>query len=329
MMASPKKMKGLTLLKRLCRRTSRPKYKRLKFLGSGTTAKAYVGRIQRKILVVKEVDIDTDIVFCDTDNARGVENKSICLHGFYEAYWTWQKYSKDGAHTLCRASSWRVESVCASVLSSTNTYLPSDVFLPLTQSWTTKQKRFIAMPFAGRELGDWELTTPRLKSVLLQVMVALYWAQHLHHFKHHDLHSSNVFFHNEDVPELWSLPDGRKVRLPDTSIRAVIADFGHASITDDGYRFTRMDVKDLDVGPGWGRWNSRLEGNEGYDLAVLLQSLLSEVEDLSSQKFLWQLLYAMKSVHPFRMTKLGRPSENVRVKMHDLFSHKELAHFLV
>ena len=318
----PKKMKGLGLLKRLCRRTRRPKYKRLKYLGSGTTARAYVGRIHRQILVVKEIPMDTDIVFCDTEQSRGLEHKHIILHGFYEAYWTWQKYSKDGAHTLCRASSWRIETICASLLMSVNKHLPCDVFLGLTHSWTTRYKRYIAMPFAGKELGEYELSTSRLQSVVLQVMIALYWAQDVHQFKHHDLHSSNVFFHNETVPETWALPDGRLIRLPDTSIRAVIADFGHASLTDDGYRFTRMDVKDLDVGPGWGRWNSLLEGNEGYDLAVLVHSLLGEVSSSNSQVFLWSLANAMKSIHPFHMTGKNRPSGNVRVTMFDLFSHE-------
>ena len=318
-------MKGLTLLKRLSRRMRRPKYKRLKYLGSGTTARAFLGRIQKRICVVKEISIDTDIDFCDTEQSRGIEHKDILLHGFYEAYWTWQKYSRDGAHTLCRASSWRIESICASVLMSVNKRLPCDVFLGLRHTWTTRYKRYIAMPFAGKELGEWELSTSRLQSVVVQVMIALYWAQDLHQFKHHDLHSSNVFFHNEPVPEIWALPDGRLIRLPDTSIRAVVADYGHASLTDDGYRFTRMDVKDLDVGPGWGRWNSRLEGNEGYDLAVLVHALLSEVSVSTSQVFLWTLANAMKSIHPFRMTGKNRPAANVRVTMFDLFSHEMFA----
>ena len=184
------------------------------------------------------------------------------------------------------------------------------------------------MPFAGKELSDWELSSSRLQSVVVQVMIALYWAQHLHHFKHHDLHSSNVFFHDEQVPEVWTLPDGRRVRLPDTSIRAVIADFGHASFTDNGYRFTRMDVKDLDVGPAWGRWNSRLEGNEGYDLAVLVDTLLAEVDAKPSRLFLTSLMRAMTSIHPFHMTAKHRPVTNVRVTMFDLFNHDMFAHLI-
>jgi hypothetical protein len=178
------------------------------------------------------------------------------------------------------------------------------------------------MPYAGDVIADLILPLNSMISIVIQVLVALCWAQKICHFKHHDLHSENVFVKFCKVQEEWPLPDGSSIRVPDTGVQAVIADYGQSAITRENKRFSRADTEDLKVDNGkWGAWNSILQGNEGYDMAVFLHNLQADCEEPANRIFLDSLEAAAKSLKFYRMSSYGRPYGKVGVTMLNLLHH--------
>jgi serine/threonine protein kinase len=309
--------------------------KRLLRIGEGATANVYLCLFtlgfRRALSVVKEIHIEDDMVLCEnTGNVRGMPHSEVVFGGKNEIHWSLQSHTKDDATQICRASSWKTECVVSHALMFVNRYLPSPVFTIIREAWTTEKKRYVCMPFAGTTLGYLSLPPKMFQSIILQVMVGLAWAQHRAHFKHHDLHSDNVFVTSKRVPKMWPLPNGRIVMLPDTTVSASIADYGQSSVTFKSTRFTRIDVHDLDLSRKWGSWNSILQGNEGYDMAVLLKSLEEDCDDseVENLEFLQRVESAMKDLCPYTMSKFGRPYSKIGVTIVDTLQHPLLRPFL-
>jgi len=309
--------------------------KRLVRIGEGATAEVYLSLFtrgyKRTVFVVKEIFIEDDRVLCRGDkDLRGTPHKDLEFGGTKEVHYTLQSHSKDGAVQVCRASSWKVECVVSHALRFVNNHLPSPVFNIIHDAWTTRRKRYTVMPFAGTTLCDLALPPKKFQSVVLQVLVALAWAQYTSHFKHHDLHSENVFVSDRTVPNVWPLPDGACIRLPDATVSARIADYGQSSITFHKTRFTRIDVHELDLNSlKWGAWNSILEGNEGYDMAVFLYSLEDDCMDNETDnlQFVHFLQQVAKSIRPYKMSKYGRPYGKIGVTIVDVLSHPRVQAF--
>jgi hypothetical protein len=299
------------------------KMKLLKKLGKGVTASAYLCRFTKKYnrltQVVKITALEDDIIYCQ--DGRGLDHRDL-VDGNEELIWTTQPHFKDGAELMIRTCSWRLERIVGRELQCVNARLPCPIFLPIYQGWTYKLKRYVTMPFAGEVIADLILPLSSLISIVIQVLVGLCWAQKICQFKHHDLHSENVFVQFRKVPKVWPLPDGSSINLPDTGVQAVIADYGQSAITKDAKRFSKADTNDLKVDDGkWGTWNSILQGNEGYDMAVFLNNLQADCQEPANRIFLDALEAAAKSIKFYRMSSYGRPYGKVGVNMLKLLNH--------
>lgn len=237
----------------------------------------------------------------------------------------------DGAQRLCRGNEYVNEAAIGRILNEmVNSKLPCPLFCKMIGTWETLAYGNIVMEDAGMGLGEniYELSLNEIKSVVLQVALGIIWGQHFAHFKHHDLHSGNVFFLKRRIKKRWLLPSGFSISLPDTNVQAVIADFGLSSITDSRNmtRYCRIDYGILDVREkGWGTWNEELKGNEGYDLAVFLQSLCEDCNFYKSEikeevrNWIFMAFKLLRSMNPpLKMSKKqGRPFKNVSINMEE------------
>jgi len=227
---------------------------------------------------------------------------------------TSQPWCKDSATTLQLGDEFFTEAKVGSIIRTVNDDLPRPVFCTHRAFWRTHFCGYIAMDFAGKSLEEVmpSLLLPQLQSIVYQVLIALQWAQHRVQFKHHDLHTGNVFVKFSKVPFDWVTCSEDIVTLPCNSVQAVIADFGFSSASFKNVRYGRMDFSLLDLdGKAWGKWNNDLQDNAGYDAAVFLRSALDEC---SGQKRVWikSLLDMLHSKNPgMKMSKYGRPLTNV------------------
>lgn len=188
----------------------------------------------------------------------------------------------------------------------------------------------------GNELEDSisDLTALELDSVLKQVLVALRIAQHRIHLKHHDMHLGNVLLHKEEDSE-WRVetPEGPVV-VPIRGYRAVIIDFGLSSAIDPetNRQLRRLDEAMLTAPPsnesdseGWGVWGPKLEGDNGYDVAMLIESMVEGLfieRPLSVDKI--KLVASLQPLVNINFTRRGRPAERCVVDWTMVFKAIEL-----
>ena len=179
-----------------------------------------------------------------------------------------------------------------------------------------------------------DLTSEELHSVIKQVLVAIRIAQHRISLKHHDLHLGNVLLHKEEDSE-WVVetPEG-VLKVPVKGYRAVIIDFGLSSAIDPETKrqLRRLDEALLTAPPsndsdsdGWGVWGPQLDGDNGYDLAMLAESL---VEGLFMQRPLCidklKLVAALQPLVNINFTRRGRPAERCSIEWAKVFKTVEL-----
>jgi serine/threonine protein kinase len=226
-------------------------------------------------------------------------------------------WSKDHAKKILYGTNYSTEYAIAKLLDKkVSPSLPSKIFCKSITAFSTTSHLNIVMDNAGFELEKYlhELTLDQLKSIVKQVLVALQWAQHLVKFKHHDLHCGNVYFKFKQVPSKWILPCGSFVTLECTDVQAVIADFGLSAATRKETRLSRIDYDQLSVSKKeWGKWKCDLEGNEGYDFIVLMDSLKDECHG-SKLQWVKFIISEFRKLQPnLRLSKIGRPLCNVSV----------------
>lgn len=267
--------------------------------------------------LVKEVtsykeDIRSDGTYCVTEVER--------VTSFHD---------EDGARVISRGNEFVTEVEVSRCLQSfVNPFLPLPTFCVAKASWKTANYGNIAMEFAGETLRDCldSLSEDELRSVTLQVAVALAWAQDKIHFKHHDLHTQNIFVLRKKVPQRWSLPSGFVVNLPATNVQAQISDFGLSSATDPTAftRHCRIDFDSLNVENKriWGDWNNTLKNNEGYDFLFFVFEA-KDVKNEANARFFRTIVEAYKLLCPgIRMSKKeGRPLISVPVSPEQILRH--------
>jgi serine/threonine protein kinase len=237
----------------------------------------------------------------------------------------------DGATTVSMAEEFINEVEVGKVVRDVvNQVLPSPTFCRVFETWKTTVYGNIAMEDAGVSLEDviYKMKLNQFKSIILQILISLCWAQKVSYFKHHDLHSGNAFMKRRNVKKTWELPSGSSITLPDTNYQAIIADFGLSSITDPRTktRHCRLDYGILDTEErGWGIWEDGLEGNEGYDIAVLLHSLIDDCDrydgyiDPDIEEWVQNLMKLLRSQCPqMRISKKqGRPLCNIPLNVEE------------
>ena len=212
-------------------------------------------------------------------------------------------------------------------------------FCRVEVAWRTCAYGNIAMEHAGTGMDELlgEITLPQMQSALLQVLVGLAWAQHLVEFKHHDLHSGNVFLSRRRVLRELRLPGAERVVLPHVGVQATVADYGLSAATDpcSGMRYVRADYHTLRVdGASWGPWTGDLRGHEGYDVVVLLANLEYECRRRGARRdvcaWVTRALRAVRSLQPsLRISYAhGRPIGETSVSPAALLRHAMFADFL-
>ncbi len=203
------------------------------------------------------------------------------------------------------------------------------------ESWAPGPHLYFA-DAKGAELEDLicDISPSELDSVVKQVLVALRLAQHRISLKHHDMHLGNVLLHKQDDTE-WAVetPEG-SLKIPIRGYRAVIIDFGLSSAIDPETKrqLRRLDEVLLTAPPsndsdsdGWGVWGAQLEGDNGYDVAMFVESL---VEGLFMQRPLCiKKIGLVASLQPYvniNFTRRGRPAERCGVDWAKIFKTLEL-----
>lgn len=233
-------------------------------------------------------------------------------------------YDSEGARVIRKGNEYITEVSVGNCLHKyVNPHLPCATFCRNSANWKSSNGLYgnIAMEDAGVSLNECidKLSLEELQSVVCQVLVALSWAQKLVQFKHHDLHTGNVFVIRKNVQSEWKTPNGVILRLPATSVRAIIADFGLSAATDPTTltRHCRIDYSFLAVGSkAWGIWEHELMGNEGYDAVVFLRG---EQDTSVHSQWLRSVMQLCRNLFPkLRVSKNDRPLVRVPFTPEDL-----------
>jgi hypothetical protein len=188
---------------------------------------------------------------------------------------------------------------------------------------------------SARDLEDVvnDLTFDQFHSVLYQVLTAVRMGQHRIRLKHHDLHLGNVLLTPAD-PEQKTLrletPEGVQ-EIPMLGMLAVLIDFGLSSAVDPESKvlYQRLDEKLL-IGDGdsedsssedsWGVWGAELDGDEGYDVAMFVESIVEQLfqdRPLNIEKL--TLIAKLQALVNVNFTDRGRPAENCTIDWAALF----------
>jgi len=265
-----------------------------KLIGKGSNADVYECSIRKKKYLVKKISFDSTVCYIRrTDENYSlkvfrnklvdqeiVDNVDLPCQPFAYGY---QTIDTDSAKKLILSTSFVNESIVSGLVSN----LP--FFVRTEDAFAGYKHGNIVMEHAGTPLNtflkDNELSVDEIKSIVQQVMIALTWAQHKYFFKHHDLHTGNIFVQKMDIPFEYDLPNGEKVRLKSNKYLAKIGDFGFSSATYNNLRYGRCDLHLNIEGREWGKWNNFLSSNTGYDVIMFLGFLSNDVMNEEAQKF--------------------------------------------
>lgn len=153
---------------------------------------------------------------------------------------------------------------------------------------------------------DSGLDVTGMASLYLQVLVTLHMLQHACGFKHHDLHTDNVFLKRVDDTVTWrgsrlssathfsyDLGERGVLTVPNCGYIVKIGDFADASLDLHGRRLHKLDAL-ARVSRSFGDWSQELVGQRGYDAQLLLGDPPFEpdswrAEDTNTTKFLRRL----------------------------------------
>ena len=243
---------------------------------------------------------------------------------------------KDGAAKILFGTEFPNEvAVGACLALHLNHLLPYQSFCTSDGSWSSKHYGNISMQHAGIGLGEHidSFDLGQIQSIVLQILINLSWAQKTVHFKHHDLHTGNIFVKTKNIEKNWHTPCGLTFELPSTSKLAVIADFGLSAATDPTtqIRHARIDYDLMTTsGNGWGKWDNVLENNYGYDVLVFLSCMAEDSTDRICKKWLKEALKAARSLCTgLRISCRNRPLKNVPMTPRELLSHPFFEKFLI
>ena len=133
---------------------------------------------------------------------------------------------------------------------------------------------------------DDAITPTHIAGLYAQLCFTLHVLQTMCRFKHHDLHTNNVFLKKIDATMHWkgqllceathfvyNLGDkgNTKLYIPNAGYIVKLGDFGLSSITVHGRRLQRLDMQTFKSGGKWGHWSNTLDAQcAGYDLQTLV-----------------------------------------------------------
>lgn len=180
-----------------------------------------------------------------------------------------------------------------------------------------------------------DMNEHELRSVLLQVFASICLAQHRIQLKHHDLHLGNVLISpmkNTDEKEwIVHLPFG-SYKIPLVNLHATIIDYGLASATDPNtnIRYMRIDEdlltkSDPDEEAEWGVWGADLQGDEGYDVAMFVESMVEQLftdRPLNIPKL--SIIASLQKLVNIDFTERGRPMQRCTIQWKDIFDTLQL-----
>ena len=323
------------------------KMKLIKRIGRGCNSSAWSAQFSKgyKRKIVKRIKLIENIVYCrfawrealcgaPRKKLRGVpvefirglsdsreelqESSACCISELVSAT---SPSILNGAQSLLLSNTFLTEIAVAHCLGKhVNPFLPSATFCKMDAAWTSTHYGNIAMQYAGTSLEDCinDLTLEELQSTVVQVLMALSWAQDKVHFKHHDLHTGNVYISRNPVPKVWKTLEGTAVTLPTTALKVIIADFGLSAVSDPrtSTRHCRVDYELLNIDSrSWGAWSHELCENEGYDFSVLLFSMITEIECADKKRWLKSLERCFRSMQPrMKFSNRSRPLQKVGIK---------------
>lgn len=173
-----------------------------------------------------------------------------------------------------------------------------------------------------------DMTSEELRSVLLQVFASVCLAQQRIQLKHHDLHLGNVMISpTKETEWIVELPFGT-VRIPIVNLHATIIDYGLSSATDpeSKHRYVRVDEEllikvDPEEDDEWGVWGPELQGDEGYDVAMLVESIVEQLfndRPLDIPKL--QIMATLQKFVNVDFTERGRPMQHCTINWQDIFA---------
>jgi len=186
-----------------------------------------------------------------------------------------------------------------------------------------------------------DLSAEDFASILLQVFTAVCVAQDRIKLKHHDLHLGNIMIApiEESYDEIIETPVG-VIKVPIKGFVATIIDYGLSSATDPESKLRHMRIdeellisrtrmeQEEDMGQSvkseddeWGVWGPELEGDEGYDVAMLVESLTEELfkeRPLNVDKI--KIVAALQELVHINFTERGRPAEHCSIDWTKVFS---------
>jgi hypothetical protein len=323
------------------------KMKLIKKIGKGENGAVWWATVNGKKRVVKRMKIDYVKVFVGlriksqrNQPLRGVALKHVsCVSSVrdeespYVFHFGHQPYDTDGGDILILGNTFFTEKAVGECLNlHVNVKLPSPIFCIQHESWKSAHHYNISMEYAGEEMGAFLdiLSLDDLKSIVLQILISMAWAQNLCHFKHHDMHPGNIFLEYIPVPQDWSLPNGKCMQLSGTYC-ARIADFGLSAITNpvSCTRHARVDYELNSVShKSWGKWDHIFQGNEGYDIAVFLGCLKDDLESGEKKRWVSKLLKELeRNSKPFKISKKGRPTDAVTCSAETFLEQKVFEEF--
>ena len=321
--------------------------KLIKKIGKGQNGSVWWANINGKKRVVKRMEISYVKVYVGlrikarrNNPLRGVAIKHIsCVSSErdeespYIFHFGHQPYDMDGADILILGNTFYTEKAVGECLNfHVNSKLPVPTFCVLEESWKSERYYNISMEYAGVEMTDFlpALSLEDMKSIVMQVLVSMAWAQKICHFKHHDMHPGNIFIDQGIVPLEWKLPNGKSLHLGGQYV-ARVADFGLSAITNpvSCTRHARVDYELNSVShKSWGKWDHILQGNEGYDVAVFLACLKDDTEG-EKKRWISKLLRELgKHSSTFKMSSKGRPSGPVTCSAEDFLELPVFAEFM-
>jgi hypothetical protein len=130
---------------------------------------------------------------------------------------------------------------------------------------------------------DPQVDSRGLASLYLQIFATLHILQETCGFKHHDLHTDNIFIKRIDSTMTWRgermerathfkyvLGNGVTLCIPNIGYIVKIGDFGIGSLNTFGRRIQRLDMDTHSREPRWGPWSAKLVNGRGYDGQVLM-----------------------------------------------------------
>jgi Haspin like kinase domain len=173
-----------------------------------------------------------------------------------------------------------------------------------------------------------DMTGEELRSVLLQVFASICVAQERIQLKHHDLHLGNIMISpTKETSWTVDLPFG-KVIIPIVNLHATIIDYGLSSATDPetGHRFVRLDEEllvktDPEEDEEWGVWGPELKGDEGYDVAMLVESIVEQLfKDRPLDITKLQIIATLQQFVNVDFTERGRPMQHCTIEWKDIFA---------